>query len=63
MRQFGHYKLVLLAVSVIEQILGFHELSMCWFAEALWQGDKSHLHFERNDAMQRLAQMLLRDAS
>jgi hypothetical protein len=38
-------------------------MSMGWFAEALWQRDQSHAHFECNDATQRLAQALLRDAS
>jgi hypothetical protein len=35
------------------------QMSMGLFAEELWQRDKSHPHFERNDATQRLAEALL----
>jgi len=38
-------------------------MRMDWFVEALWQRDQAHPHFERNDATQRLAETLLRDAS
>ncbi len=53
----------LAAVGVGSPIDTGGQMSLGWFAEALWQRDQSHPHFERKNATQRLAEALLRDAS